>query len=554
MRNILLTLLFTLLFIHPGYAQHTGNIEYSTPFEEPEAGWNKVLQLSNGNTFFFHFTKKNGIEVSVYDKSRKLISSKQVTSELWEPRKMRDSKIEGMYEIAGQPVIFLHQLIDNTPTLFRIKFNANTGEMDGEKQICKLPKYRAGAAWAMMVGGVEPADFYVEKDPNSDNYAVINFNSFAHESDERIEVVHYGIADGNHKILSRAFYDAQGFKYTRFIGMTVNGDKSVYLCAYGFNTQNSGGKDSRVIVSRLDKGAKEFTNKLIDFTDDFKDTKGIMQYNPGTGMLQLLTVTFINGKSNWFSGRTVSTYLVLMSFIDPESLFIVSTKPVMGQKISEYVADKFGDEKGFSGMPQDMIINKDYSTTVLFEDMYKETMMQNGRVVSVKTYLRNAGLSELDNKGAELEGYAFAKSQMANGEINPLYISQKGKGYWSYRGMRGISFGYIDNNAFMSYDYINTDKNRYILFNDYPDNFLGDDHKKKKTVVTISSANTGCYKMNNGKMEKYFLFGAPKEDDESRFCYVESSHFNKQTNVYATLLMEKTGKKKEAKIAWIKFD
>lgn len=47
--------------------------EKSAAFEEPEFGWNKLLQLKNGNTFFFHSTRRDGIEVTVYNKQRKQI-------------------------------------------------------------------------------------------------------------------------------------------------------------------------------------------------------------------------------------------------------------------------------------------------------------------------------------------------------------------------------------------------------------------------------------------------------------------------------------------------
>lgn len=553
MRKIISTALLLLLCFNASIAQ-TSNIRYSTAFDEPEEGWNKVFQLSNGNTFYFHFTKKEGIEIVVYNSNRQEISRKTVSSELWEPRKMRESVVEGIYEINGQPVVFLHQTLDKTPTLFRLKFNATTGELDGEKQISTLPRYKAGAAWAMAYGGVEQEDFFIEKDPNSDCYAVVNFNSFASESDERVEVVHYGIENGNHKVLNRAFYDAQGFKYLRYIGMMVDGDKRVFMCTYGYNTKKSGGADSRVIISRLSKGDKQFTNKLIDFTDDFKDTKSIMAYNPGSGMIQLMTLTLMSSKSRFFSSTTSNYYLTLMNYIDPESLFIVSTKPLLAAKVSSYCEQNFNYDRGYSGMPQQMVINNDNSTTVLMEEMTKQiTVNSAGQVISARTTLGGIGFSELDMKGNEQEGYAFIKSQMANGLMEPLYLSAKSKGLWSYK-RGGVMIG--DNNAFLSFDYINTDKNRYILFNDYPKNFNNDQSiKHKSVVVAISKANTVCYKLKDGKREKYYLFGKPvDEDEESKFCYVESSHFDKKTSTYATLLMERHGKDKQAKIAWVKFD
>ena len=337
MKNLLLFALSALLCISQATAQ-VKKIDYSTPFDEPEDGWNKLLQLSNGNTFFFHFTKKNGIEIAVYGADHKVKQNQVVTSSLWDPKKMASSNIEGLYEIDGKPVIFLHQLTDRTPILYRVILNPQTGAIDNEEQISTLPRYKAGSAWAMAYGGIAPADFYVEKDPASDNYAVVNFNTFAGESDERIEAVYYGISNGKHVRRSQAFYDAQGFKYLNFLGMCVNGDKGVYLCTYGYNTKKSGGEDSRIIVSRLNASSKEFTNKQLEFSDDFKDTKAMLQFNPHSNMLQLLTVTFMKSKSKFLSGSTTNYYLTLMNYIDPQSLFIVTTKRLMNEMSSSFGA------------------------------------------------------------------------------------------------------------------------------------------------------------------------------------------------------------------------
>src|SRR5688500_7271254 len=98
--------------------------------------------------------------------------------------------------------------------------------------------------------------------------------------------------------------------------MTVNSDKAVHLAAYGYNTESSGGKDSRVIISRIRKGESTFTNVNLEFTDDFKETEGLMNYNPETGMIQMLTLTLLKtkGKNNMFSNtsKTISYYMAMI--------------------------------------------------------------------------------------------------------------------------------------------------------------------------------------------------------------------------------------------------
>ncbi|RYE23372.1 MAG: hypothetical protein EOP51_10760 [Sphingobacteriales bacterium] len=546
----LLSIACILLLAATAQAQ-TPTVQYSNTFEEPEDGWNKILQLKDGKTFFFHFTKE-GIEVNVYT-DKKLTAKKVITSKLWDAGKMRASVVEGLYEINGQPVIFLKQTTDRTPKLFRIALNNTTGAIDNESKLGELDKYKMGAGYAMAFGSVEEADFHVEKDPASDNYAVVNYNTFAHESDRRIEVVHYGVENGQHKELNRAFYDAGDFKYIEYISMTVLGDKSVFVCSYGYNTASSGGKDSRVIVSRLSKGKNAFTHKLLEFTDDFKSTQGFMQYNPGTNMLQLLTLTYMKTKSKMFSSKSTSYYATLISYIDPESLYIVSTKPVMNEKTSDYIVSKLGGES-YNGLPQQMIINPDNSTTVLSEEMQAEIVTRNGTSYTSRTYLGNIGMSTLDTKGNETSGIAIAKKQQADGAVDPMYIAAKSKGLWSYRGgftMMRIS---LENNAFMSFDYLPTSGGQYILYNDYNENYeKGDNSPKRKTVAAISEANTIYYKINNGAVSKGYLFGKPANDDVSKFCYIEASNYQPATGTYATLVVKRDGRKKVACVAWVKF-
>ena len=49
------------------------------------------------------------------------------------------------------------------------------------------------------------------------------------------------------------------------------------------------------------------------------------------------------------------------------------------------------------------------------------------------------------------------------------------------------------------------------------------------------------------------LFGEPDGKKASTFCYIESSDYNKDINTYATMIVERDGKDKSARIAWITF-
>ncbi len=525
------------------------NIEKSVAFDEPEYGWNKLLQLKNGNTFYFHASKKDGIEVTVYNSQRKQIASKSIESKLWDDSKMRLSKICGLYEINGEPVIFLMQGDGRVPTLYRMRLNGANAAVVKEDELGSLPKVNLFAGYAEKFGHVEDGNIIVEKDPQSDCYAVIYFNSFAHESNERIKVIHY---DGTHKAISTAFYESPNgaFKYLSYIGSVVDGNKRVYVATYGHNGK-SDDELSRVIVSKLNAGETSFTHKLLDFSEDFKETKSVMSFDRKNNRIQLMTLS-LTKKKGGFGGKVTSYYLSLISYLDPESLALYAVKPLVGQLVNEYGVKNIDKDYEYSGVPQQMVINKDNTTTVLSESMRTETTYHNGVAVSQKTFLGSIGISELNDTGAEIRGYAISKKQQAEGEFPQLYISERSKGVFTYPHTH--SFTSMNTNQFMSFDYVNAPNGRYVIFNDLPGNFeKTEEQAKRKTVAYVSATNTVCYKLNNGTMDKFYLFGNPDEKGNSTFSYIQSSDYNTDVNTYATMIVEKDGRDKQAKIAWITF-
>jgi hypothetical protein len=555
MKKILPLVIALFICAGPLHAQQF-KIEKSVAFDEPEFGWNKLLQLKNGNTFYFHSTKKEGIEVTVYDAKRKKIASKNLVSKLWDVSKMKRSTIKGLYEINGEPVIFVAQGDEAKPTLYRMQMNGTTAAITKEETIGSLPPVHAGAGYAIAFGGMDAMDIFVEKDPGSDYYAVIFFNTMAHDRSERIRVLHY---DGSHNLLSNSFYDSPGgqFKYIRYIGCAVNGGKSVFVSTYGHNGK-SDDVASRVIVSRLNAGDTAFTHKLLDFSEDFNDTKSVMLYNHKDNKIQLLTMSFTKRKTRFFSDKSTNFYSVLYSVLDPETLALISVKPMAGQKVNDYGVANIDKDYEFSGLPQNMIINNDNTTTVLSEEHHTVTTTSYSshgmRHTTTHHYLGPVGISELSNDGTELRGYAINKQQQAARDFPKFFMAQRAKGVFSYPASLRLFGSAANNDQFMSYDYINAPQGRYVIFNDLPRNFDKDeDEEKRKTVASVSATNTICFKLNDGKIDKFYLFGEPEGKHDATFCYIESSHYNKDINCYATLIIEKEGRSKEAKIAWITF-
>ena len=167
------------------------------------------------------------------------------------------------------------------------------------------------------------------------------------------------------------------------------------------------------------------------------------------------------------------------------------------------------------------------------------------------TELGPVGVSELSDTGAELHGYAISKLQQAQGTLPVLYMSGRSKGLFTYPQ----SFSHKSNdNEFLSYDYINASNGRYVIFNDLPKNSDKDEEEEnRKMVKSVSSTNTICYKLNEPKMDKFFLFGEPDDKHSSTYCYIESSDYNKDINTYATMIVERDGRSTQSRIVWVTF-
>jgi len=402
------------------------------------------------------------------------------------------------------------------------------------------------SGYAMAFGGVSMPDFHVEKDPNSDFYAVEALNSFAHESDKRIEVIHY---DGTHHEINRAFYNApeDNYKYIKYLGMAVDGER-LFMCTYAYNTTASGGKDARVIVSKLSKGSKDFKQVQLEFEEKFNSTEALFVYNKSIDRIQLLTLALERSKTHFFSSTTTNYYAAVFTSIKPEDVTVEFTKPIVEQKVNDYFHNQLGKSKDYEGNIQNMVINKDNTVTLLTEEITVIAHTYTSGHTSSTTYttrLGNIGLTVYDTKGDEVNGYAILKAQSAKGIMREFHMANKNRGFWASTN---------NINSFLSYDYINSDKSKYIVFNDLPTNTEGDEDDKHKTVAYISKTNTICYKLDNGALSKFYLFGTPKDDDQSKFCYIEASNFLKETNTYATILMERDGRDKQAKIAWVTFE
>src|SRR5690606_36718296 len=117
--------------------------------------------------------------------------------------------------------------------------------------------------------------------------------------------------------------------------------QAAYICTYGYPGKWSS-TDSRLVISKLALTNNEFVHRQMEFSEDFRATSGIMLYNPGTNLLQLMTLTEISTKNNFLTGASTTRLLGLMNYIDQQTLTVIATKPLAAQMVSEHLARQLG--------------------------------------------------------------------------------------------------------------------------------------------------------------------------------------------------------------------
>ncbi len=529
------------------YAQ-SPKIEMSAPFHESKIGWKKIIQTTNGHTLFIR-SKQNNIQVTVFDKTRKIIAEESLNSKILQSSLIEQSDLNGVYQINNEVVVFLAQTIHKQATLFRLLIDINTGKLNDEKAISHIEKYRIGKKWAMTWGGMDPNRFYVEKDPHSGHYAVVNLDNFAHDSGKRLKFSLYG---ENHKELCNAFYgNPAKLKYNKFVAMAINGDQA-FLCTYSFNSASKFPENSKLVLSKITSTETQFYHNAINL-EDLKATIGVMQYDDHNKMLRLTSMLQMGGKNSVMNVEPGGYYLPTLSYIDPQSLTVTFTKPITCEKVSRNITSRYRNDSLFTGVPVDMIINEDHTITLLTEEIaqFTHNNSYSGAVESTETMTGDIGISQLNNTGTELSGYGIVNFQRCKGSISPFYRSEKNKGICIHQKKPALDP--LNDYQFFCFDYAAKGKNNYIIVNQFPESYESLDKKERKQLG-IDASETFCYEISDTGIRQYYLLGGPKDRDHSIYCYILPSDYDRKTNTYATLAIERDNMNKQSRIIWATFE
>ncbi|PSL43368.1 hypothetical protein CLV51_10857 [Chitinophaga niastensis] len=511
-------------------------------FEEPGDGWDKLMQLKNGNTIYLHFSKKDGLQVSVYNVQRELAVADTVRGQLWNAGDMESTEIDGIYEINGQPVIFLQQLVKYIPVLYRLVLDGQTGKLIREDKLGELPTIQHRSVFVQ--DNLASHDCYVEKDPNSDYYAVALFAGGAIQKNdsihERIQVIHFSPA---HEIINKGWFYLQdtSYNYFSYINMTVQGPGKVYLGTVGFNARRKDSEPwSKVIFSVLSPDSATFAHHVLDYTADFGNVSGCIQVASAAEQVRMLL--------HVPAQQTDGSSGIFMNTFNASSGKLRKHLQLSFPELSKNVQLNLGYKNDYQGTPQRLLLNEDGSSTLLMENL-THFKQGNTQINKLHTNLGDIGISLLDTAGRESMTLAVSKYQVITGICEPFQLQRRNKSEWIFRN----KIAALNTNTYLSYDYISVREATFVLFNDYLQYLdTGGQDKVRKPLKYAADANFVCYRFYNGKMERLYLFGVP-EVTKGYACMMGASDYNQHSRVYATIMIARKGTEKKACIAWVKF-
>lgn len=532
------TSLLALLFASQLSAQ-VPPVQLSNQFPEPGDGFDKILLLDNKYTAYLHFDKKAGIIVNMYDASHQPAATDTVTGKLFDMNALNDTEIDGIYEINGQVVVFLQQLVKMKPRLYRLILDGQSGHLVQEDQLGELPTIQHRDV--VVQDNYASHDFYVAKDPHSGYYAVASFAGGELDRretpGERIQVLQFS-PDHQQIGHSTSYLPLADYPYHGYLDMTVHKDQ-VYLVTAPLRIRKNP-KDTSAMVAVSAVHGTEVRHQLLPYTANMQDIHANIQYIPASQKLILL-LTNATGKGTKTPGVDMQ-----LCYLDANTLEEYRHQPVVLDKISTYAREKLKYAGNYTGVPQRMITTATGKTTLLLESVSLFNSGGTNTWNNMHTNMNDIGVAILDSNGVAQSGIAQIKMQIANGLYDPLFLNRRKKGQWMFRNRIQA----LNTTPYLSFDYLSTAMGDYLLFNDYLA-YLdpGGVYTDKKPLRYLTEANAVCY---NAAGERLFLFGTP-ETYKGFYCMLGASDFRQESGQYATILITRKGETRQANIAWVQF-
>lgn len=535
MKKLLTLLCFALPMIASAQLR---SIAESEAFTEPETGYARILALSDGGNAFLHITNKEGIDIRIYDAAHKLKLEKTVMPAYG---KLKAGQIEGVYEIGKEITLFINEVDEKFPVLYRLRIDENTGNIIEQKTIGKLDKTSMWQGYAVAFGYVPLPSFLVRYDALSGNVSSVLFNTFESQREKRVELIQYNNTGAE---AGRAYlFSPKGiYKYTEVLDVVVVGNTS-YVLIYSYNNAKLGGASSELLLASVVDGTATYTTLNNSYKRHI--ISGVLRYNPISRNLIFLTSELVRTNPN-FRG-IVNTYAMQFAILDPSNpILSASVDYGSGTIIAKHKRVYKGD-KLYAPMPQNIYINDDGSFTLAMEEITNKFLVSTTGTRWVGSELGAAAIVTYSEDGKEISSSLIPKLQTCE---PPIFSIGNKQGVYAFdiRDRDNATTTLSNGNQYKSFVFLNGKKNNYVLLNDVEENSERILKGKLINVNGVGKCDAWYYNLTNNTDDypaRQLLFPKAKKKDNN-LAILSISSYDRDRDIYTTLKLE-DGK---VKMAW----
>ncbi len=537
----MLRIALLLLLLISSYRLFADGYELSESVKLPLTGWNKVLQVSNGNTLLFHLEPRMPIVVKVFDKNRKEIASEKFLGKLVDMMALERSEIHGIYEINGEAVIFISQAVLNKETLVRVCFNIETGKLKAEKKVIESQSFKKRLSFSLV------------RDTMHGGYAVFCMKDLVanYEDDSWLEVF-----DEQHNSIKKVVYrtNRAEFDFTTHASTCIGNDGTIAVmldCSKIINYPKE--NQHSIVTCYLPYGDTGFVTSITKLPRYVSTDYGFYSYNEFGKKLNLFLV-----------GGTTMVYKNGLQTIERPKFsafmlrYLKSNMGDMDYSLVNYslannqFSNPVDSTDPFMPLPLTVYTNKFGMNTLISEDIKQNLLLKN-RFTS-HTYFGDIVVSHINDEGKEIWSTTLSKRQFLDHSVNRHTIKNRGRLSYVFR-RADPEREWME--QFVSFNSVMTAKGDcFIVHNDYKLNFEPEKQGyfspvSNYTDIGFMDTDAFYYKITRKhEVTKHYLF-EPSESVNYAVS-IESADYCTQNQTYACLVVQNQGGKKELKMGWKK--
>ncbi|SFW79865.1 hypothetical protein [Chitinophaga sancti] len=530
MNKSFLITLFVMMQAVAAFAQLT-TVAQSPLFKEPVAGYGRILHMKDGSTVFLQITSRDGLYVDIYDEDNKPKAQTHMKANF---ENLLGSCVNAVFESNNDITLFISEVESRQPVLYRIIIDGKTGYIKKDEKLMMTNRYAYFAQ--PFITQYEPVtSFFVRKDPNSENYALVILHNNDRSVSGNLEVIWY---TGAHKEIARAYYanSDRRYKNINYLDMVVLGDEKVCLFAHIYNQTEVGDKKGQLIMATLSKTTDTLALSKVNIGVKKVIDSGLVKYDP-----VIKKIIFI-GYAHPEAGDE-ETYAGICGLVDPG-------RAAPDQEIDIYPAKAVEKTKAlanraFTGMPQNVFVRSDGGFSIVYEELTRKQVKPLNAasyVYCIKDWLAvqsfnangQAEYSCVIPRHAELRNWEISafNNERVSSSAQPLIKGEQYRGYGCFQYKDRV----------------------YVTMNNTEDNMKKAVQGKGVAFSTVRDTDGYYYVCDaSNELPAYApLFGLNvNKDDDGHPLVMGVSDYDADKGRFITLKMDKNTEHRGVRVVWL---